>query len=454
MALNVSQEQKQLQTQTLNQSLIESLHLLTLPSTELESYLEKECEKNPLLKIVKKDSIRDVDKSYVSSSSIQKSENYQMMLNQVSQDGETLYTHLQSQIGLLKFSEDEKTIANLILSALDSNGLLTTDINNLLKNTTIQNKKDIFNNVRETIKHLDPIGVASFSVWEAMQTQVEEMYISGHMNQNEYNITIKTLNEEGFNIIAKGGYSLLSKWLNIDIEDAKDIIFIIKTLNPYPSTGYRSSPSNYILPELSIKKNEDNTLTISLINDYIPDITIDDEYIKLLSKTDNEETKKYIEQYRKKAESLINAVHERDNTLLLIGKTLATKQYNFFMKGPSFIAPLSLKDVALEINRDESTISRISSSKYIETDYGTFSIKTFFSRSGGTTSDGTSISRDKIKMILKNIIDETSKQGKKLSDEKLKTELEKRDIFLSRRTIAKYRGELGIKSSQNKSPLI
>lgn len=448
MALSVTQEQKQLQTQVLNQSLIESLHLLTMPSAELEPYLEEECEKNPLLKIVKKDSVKDVNSSYISQNALKKSDNYQAIINQVPTEDKSLYETLTSQIGLLKLSESESEIANIIVSALDEKGLLIKSSDELLKNINTPNKTDIFENVRNIIKHLEPVGSASYTVWEAMKTELEELKNTHIINSKEYEKCLSLINEDGFNVIASGKENAISNYLNISKDEASDVLSIIKSLHPYPSTGYSSNPSNYIYPELSIKKDKEGNLTVSIISDFIPDITIDDEYIKMLDSTKESATRKYLEQNKKKAETLINALHERDNTLLLIGKTLATKQYEFFIKGPSFISPLTLKDVSEEIHRDESTISRIASSKYIETDFGTFPIKTFFSRSGGTTTDGVAISRDKIKLILKNIIDMGTKDGKKLSDEKLRAELEKRDIKLSRRTVAKYRSELGIEASQ------
>ena len=245
-------------------------------------------------------------------------------------------------------------------------------------------------------------------------------------------------------MIAKGKENAIARHLNVDTVRAKEILSIIKSLSPYPGSGYSATPSTYVLPEISIKKNKDGSLTVSLMNDFIPSITIDDEYIKLLNTTDDPNTKKYLDSNKKKAESLISALEERDNTLLLIGRALASKQYGFFTKGPFYIAPLTLKEVANEINRDESTISRITSSKYIETDFGIFPLKTFFSRSGGTTSDGSAISRDKIKLILKEIIETYEKEGKRLSDEKLRAELERKDINLSRRTVNKYRLELGL----------
>lgn len=444
MSLNVTQEQKQLQTQTLNQSLIEALNLLTMPSADLEAHLEEECEKNPLLKITRKSNVRDINASYVSPSSIEKSNNYQAMLNQVPSLDETLPDTLKSQLNTLILDKDEKTIGKIIISALDENGLLHASKEELLKNINAKDKYAIFEKMRELIKSFDPQGSASYTVWEAMKCALDALKSQGKITEKDYELTEPLISEEGFSLIAKGKENAIARHLNVDTVRAKEILSIIKSLSPYPGSGYSAAPSTYVLPEISIKKNKDGSLTVSLMNDFIPSITIDDEYIKLLNTTDDPNTKKYLDANKKKAENLISALEERDNTLLLIGKALASKQYGFFTKGPFYIAPLTLKEVANEINRDESTISRITSSKYIETDFGIFPLKTFFSRSGGTTSDGSAISRDKIKLILKEIIEAYEKEDKRLSDEKLRAELERKDINLSRRTVNKYRLELGL----------
>ena len=157
----------------------------------------------------------------------------------------------------------------------------------------------------------------------------------------------------------------------------------------------------------------------------------------------DKKTKAYIRENKKKAENIIASLAERENTLLALGKTLAIKQYDYFTKGKEFIRSLTLKDVADEINRDESTISRIASSKYIDTDYGIIPVKALFSHRATTSSSGEDISRDRIKYLIKDIIDKRKKDGlKKLSDEKISALLNEQGINISRRTVNKYRSEI------------
>lgn len=436
-----------IQTQTLNQNLIQALTILTLPTADLEAFLEKESESNPLLKITPKTDNTEIDSRRISQDRQNKSDAYLSMLENTEDSNSSLYDTLNEQLGFLKIDDDLKYVCRVIISSLDKTGLCPHTKDEILNTPELKKFENIYDKSIDIVKHLEPVGCASKTPYEAMQTQAEVLLKNNEIDEETYTSVIKLLNDETFTLLTEDVSKGILKALDVNSDVYQKAKEVIKSLSPYPGFGYGSEETGYIIPELIIKKNPDNTLSVNT-NNFIPyDVTIDDEYVNMANSTNDKDTKNYINENKKKAENIIKALDEREHTLLLLGKTLAIKQYDYFTKGKEYIKPLTLSDVAKEINRDESTISRIASSKYIETDYGVIPIKALFSRRGATSDNGDDISRDRIKFIIKDIIDKRKKDGlKKLSDEKISSLLSEQGINISRRTVAKYRLELSEKT--------
>lgn len=437
MSLKIEQGLKQ--NLSLNQNLITTLNILTLPTYELEEFITKESEENPFLKVSLPSNNRETTR--VSAYSEGLSDAHLMTLNNFCSSGETLFSHLKEQLGLLKLSRDEKEMALLIISSLNEKGLLNSTKDELLENTNVENKEKLFDKMQNLVMHLEPLGSASFTVWDALSVQLDEKYKRKEITKDEYNNALKFLTPESFEYLSDE--KSYTSALQAKIENAKKII---KTLSPYPSYGYKTeSETGYVIPELFFKENEDKSISVSTDNDNLPTLVIDNEYMDILNETKDAETKKYLKENYTNAIKLISTLNERNTTLLLIGNALLERQYDFFTKGKDYISPLTLEDISADIKRDKSTISKIINTKYMDTPYGIFPIKILFSRSisspkNRVTSDSENISRDRAKVVLKKLIDENS--DKKLSDEKLKLLLEKEGINISRRTVNKYRNEL------------
>ena len=443
MTEKLSNSLQLLQTQTLNQNLIQALTILTLPTYDLESYLEKESESNPLIKITPRSDIRDREERYVSSQSSKKSDSYLSLLENTTCYEKSLYDTLNEQLGFLKLDDNTRFVCKIIISSLDNTGLCPYSKDEILNTEELKKFIPFYDKALDVVKDLEPLGCGSAGPFEAMAHQAKNLLKEGKISEQTFDCVSKLLNDQYFSIINENISKTTLKALDISEDDYLKSVEVIKTLSPYPGFGYTNEQTKYIIPELSIKNNN-GTLSINTTNSLPFDVTLDEEYINLLKSDEcDKKTKAYIRENKKKAENIIASLAERENTLLALGKTLAIKQYDYFTKGKEFIRSLTLKDVADEINRDESTISRIASSKYIDTDYGIIPVKALFSHRATTSSSGEDISRDRIKYLIKDIIDKRKKDGlKKLSDEKISALLNEQGINISRRTVNKYRSEI------------
>lgn len=437
MSLKLEQTLKQ--NLSLNQNLITSIGILTLPTYELEEFINKESEENPFLKVSLPSSSRET--SRVSAYGESLSDAHVLTINNYSTSGETLFSTLKDQLGLLKLSDDEREMALLIISSLDEKGLLNSTKDELLKETKIKNASKVFDKMQDVIMHLEPLGSAASTVWDALKVQLDEKYKNKEITKDEYTNAVKFLSNDTFEYLSND--KSYSPALRSKIESAKEII---KTLNPYPSYGYKTeNDTAYAIPELFFKENADKSISVSTNNDALPTLVLDDEYVKMLDETKDTDTKKYLKENYNNAVSLIGLLNERNVTLLAIGNALLHRQHDFFTKGKDFIAPLTLEEISTDVKRDKSTISRIVNSKYMDTPFGVFPIKILFSRSIASlknreANSESTISRDRVKAILQRLI--TENQGQKLSDEKLRTLLEHEGISISRRTVNKYKNEI------------
>ncbi len=241
--------------------------------------------------------------------------------------------------------------------------------------------------------------------------------------------------------LSKKNYKKIALNLNTDEDTILKALNLIQTLEPYPAREYDASSIKYIIPELFILK-ENNQWIVKTDETFIPHLKINKKYIKLLNIEKSKDSINFLKEKKKEAESLINASNERKKTLLKIGEALLKFQFNFFEYGKEFMKPLTLKDMSLEVNLSESTISRIANGKYLNTVWGTFSIKYFFS-----AAVGNGLGSRGVKEIIKRIIENSPA---KLSDEKIRLILKSEGIEISRRTVAKYRKSMNIFSSRSR----
>ncbi|WP_300370056.1 RNA polymerase factor sigma-54 [Brachyspira sp.] len=406
------------------------LDVISIPAIELKEKIEKTMEENPFLEF-------DFDqKSYSKSSS----EDINSIIENTIENGkESLFSHLKSQIDITFDNKKEIELAEQICSFINNEGYLTIKSSELsdILNSSVEEIERIIS----IIKTFDPYGVAAKNINECLSIQLQIKKKECLEKDKELYDTAINIVENYLDDLSKKNYKKIALNLNTDDDTVLKALKLIQTLEPYPAREYDISSIKYIIPELFIFK-ENNQWIVKTDETFIPHLKISKKYIKLLDIEKAKDSINFLKEKKKEAESLINASNERKKTLLKIGEALLKFQLNFFEYGKEFMKPLTLKDMSLEVNLSESTISRIANGKYLNTVWGTFSIKYFFSGSisGGLGSRG-------VKEIIKRIIENSPA---KLSDEKIRLILKSEGIEISRRTVAKYRKSMNIFSSRNR----
>jgi RNA polymerase sigma-54 factor len=349
--------------------------------------------------------------------------------------GISLHEHLIEQIHLQRISERELEIAEKIIYNLDANGFHKEDPLLLID----RGEEALLDKLLVKLQHLDPPGCAA-------QDFIESLQIQASLRENTPSMTYEFIKDQlsGYRDSKK---DKISKELGISMDQLQGILVFLKTLTPFPGRLYSSEPTHFIIPDLSIRL-EEGEFRIFLNDSQIPELKIDDYFDELSQdKSMAKDARSFANSHVKDARWFINSIEQRNKTLLKTAHAIVQFQREFFRSGPRYLAPLTLKDVASEIGVHEATVSRITTNKYVQTEWGILELKYFFTNSiSGAGSGGSSYSKEAVKLIIKEIIEEYSGE-KRLSDQKISDVLSQRGISLARRTVTKYRKELDIDSS-------
>jgi RNA polymerase sigma-54 factor len=297
--------------------------------------------------------------------------------------------------------------------------------------------KEEIERVLKIIQSLDPAGIGARDLKECLLIQLKKKN-----SQLLNNLPIRIL-EECYDDFKNKRFEKMAKKLSVTLEEVKDAIEVISRLNPKPGEGYLNAQENYIIPDFIVEKVDDQ-FVVSLNDWNIPSLRISETYKKMLAdkKNTSKDTKEYIKQKIESAKWFITSIHQRRLTMSKVMNSIVEKQKEFFEKGPGHLNPMILKNIADMAKLDISTVSRVTNGKYVQTDYGVFELKYFFSE-GIENISGEEVSTKEIKAKLKELIEnEDSKDP--LSDEQI-VELLKNDGYnIARRTVAKYREQLMI----------
>ncbi len=454
MGLSLSLSQKQ--QLKLSPQLMQSFELMAMPLAELQQKIKAEIEINPALEIpsggeasfeVFAEKNRDRERpsdSYSDSSSYgsdrggydtEASDRRQSFMENALSEEETLQEHLMSQLGCEALSDAEYEVGMLLITNLDANGFHVQEPLGLLK----KDQKPLFEPMLQRLHRFDPPGIGVKDWRESLILQAQTRGMEG-----EELATFSLLVQENLELMRANKQAQVAKALGIELVELEELYSFLKTLTPYPGQGFASGPELYVIPDISIRK-VDGELLLRMNSSSLPDLKINDEFEAFsLEKQMPKETQLYIQDQLKRANSLMFQVQLRNQTLYKVGQVLAEKQKEFFLSGPEFIQPLTQKSVADQIGVHETTVSRISTAKWIDTDWGIIPIKRLFSSAVG--DEGEQVSKHAAKEIIRQILEEH--QGKKaLSDQKISNLLKERGISVARRTVSKYRNELNIDPS-------
>lgn len=351
----------------------------------------------------------------------------------------SLQSHLMWQLSMSNLTESQKMIGLQIIGNLDNDGYLKSSIDELAQSTN-KPEEDILETL-PLIQKFDPVGIAARDTQECLLIQVEFQNLKG-------TIVEKIISDHMDNLENKK-YDKIARSLSITIPDVISAVSIIKTLEPKPGRLYNDEETIYISPDIYVFKMGDD-YEIVLNEDGMPKLRINSYYRQILSSKDalTDSTKQYIQEKLKSAAWLIKSIHQRQRTIYKVTESIVQFQRKFFDKGIAYLKPLVLRDVAEHIEMHESTISRVTTNKYVHTPQGVFELKYFFNSSINGVN-GESIASESVKEHIKNIIKSENK-AKPFSDQEVADILKDYNINVARRTVAKYRENLCILPSRKR----
>lgn len=447
LKLNISQKQKLILTQIMQQS----INVLQMSAYDLREYIEKEFEENPILEadfnsIESKDNIDNTQLSKYLNDRYDENYNYQhnnedevSVFNFIS-DKKSLKDYLYEQLGEIKSDIKINKVVSYMIESLDSRGYLENTLEEICSDLGIDEEK--VQNALEILQSLEPCGIGARDLKECLLIQLKS---KGILDEIIKEIVLKYLE-----YIADCKYNYIAKELKITPKEVQAYGDIIKSLEPKPSRGYYTGEEvKFIIPDAYIVKIGDK-YNVIMNKDIIPNITINNLYKQEILNGKNKKEVEYVKEKVNDAIGLINDIEQRNNTILKLLECIVKKQKAYFENGHEYLKPMTLRDLADEMSLHESTVSRAIKDKYILTSRGTVKIKDLFCNgiiSSGINGEGVSTNniKNKIKQLIK-----LENKNKPLSDQAICDLLNKEHIDISRRTVAKYREELGIKSSSKR----
>ncbi len=475
----LKQKLQQKLLQKLSPQQIQMIKLLEIPTIQLEQRIKKELEENPVLEEGEEedDSFQDNYEDSEGEENSQDSDefsledyieddeipNYKLNSSNYSKDekyeeipfsvGSSFHEFLESQLGLQKLSEREDMLAGYLIGNIDDDGYLRRKleavVDDLAFSMGVTTDENELREVLNIIHSLDPAGVGARDLRECLMLQLERKDLTQPALSNAYRIL-----KFHFDEFSRRHYDKVIKRLDLTDDDMKAAIDEIVRLNPKPGGGYNdpmNKTSEHIIPDFILESDEGD-LQLSLNSRNVPELRVSRTYSEMIKayaanknsrNKEDKEALSFVKQKLDSAKWFIDAIRQRQNTLLLTMNAILTYQEKYFQEGDEkLLKPMILKDIADITGLDISTVSRVANSKYIQTHFGIFPLKYFFSE-GMQTDSGEEVSTREIKKILQECIENEEKK-KPLTDEKLADILQEKGYQIARRTVAKYREQLNI----------
>jgi RNA polymerase sigma-54 factor len=439
----------------------QAIRLLQLSTTDLSSFIHEQAIENPLLivenaeslSLDNKDSKEDVVDSFDSNGSDHDYED-SLYLQESNSDFEndwqsnprlrteqTLNQYLEQQLSLVACSKTQYAIGVILIDHLNEHGYLDINIDDMVTQLNVTTEE--VNATIELMQKFDPVGIFARNVQECLRIQLQEKNM---LTENMAKLL------EHIDCLLSISPNQLAKKCGITLEELQDNLSQLRTLNPHPSSSFIVSNSNdAIIPDGFVHKNVDGNFSFELNPDSLPKVLLNGNYYHelrgCLKKTDD---KQFLQAKLAHANWLIQALHQRFVTLQRVASAIVDYQKDFFKNGAGSLKSMTLKMIADQLDVHESTVSRVTTEKYISTPRGTFELKFFFSSSLTSISEGSvDVSAKSVQTAIINLIRNEPKQTP-LSDEQLVAKLGESGMIVARRTIAKYRNILKIPSSQER----
>jgi RNA polymerase sigma-54 factor len=448
---------RQVQKLKMTPQLVQAVRLMALPLQDLKATIEEELEKNPALQVLEDPSLVSLedlrlrrggaderpdlfehssDPGYSREAAEEASEARRQFLEGVPNQPESLQDHLLWQLALQPIPEDLRRVAELLVRNLDSNGyhqelpetLVATDA-----------ERHLLPKAMELVRRLDPVGTCVKDLPESLLVQIDL--------DPDAPPRARELVAEHFELLEHQKLREIGRLMRLREAELKELLAYIRTLEPMPGRNFSRDEPRYVVPDVMIAL-QDGEFVIVLNDEAIPVLSVSPEFEDMAKdKRGDREMQRFVTESVSGARWFIRTINQRNQTLLKVCRAIVEFQREFFLRGPKELRPLTLKDIAAEVGVHEATVSRITTAKYVQTDWGIFELKHFFSNAvaGLGGGAGSRFSKEGVKEVIREIL--ATEDGRRLSDREIVGALSNRGIAIARRTVAKYRGELEIDSS-------
>jgi RNA polymerase sigma-54 factor len=344
-----------------------------------------------------------------------------------------LTSHLQWQLTHIGLNEQDKEIAHFILGNLDGHGFFQADIEDIC--TAVECTTEDAKGMLRLMQSLEPAGVAARNIRESLLLQLDRRGLEDSL---AYQII-----DEHMDLLQTRNYALIARLVEATVRKVQTAVDVISSLTPYPGNEFSNEQTNYVVPDVYVDKI-DGEFIIRLNDDGLPRLQLSSDYQEMIKegKKINKDSRSYLQEKKRSAQWFIKSLQQRQRTIYKVMESLLKFQHDFFEKGAGHLKPLILHDVAEDIGMHESTVSRVTSNKYVHTPIGIYELKYFFSTAVATTN-GNTVAAESIKNRIKQLINQED-SAKPLSDNKISVMLKTEGIKVARRTVAKYRDQLKI----------
>lgn len=477
MAMGMKMSMKLSQQLRMTPQLQQAIKLLQLSRVEMEEEIRKELTENPVLEEIQDTSdddpaaknqlaeeLKAVEAQVTGDSDPRKQDEFEwenyvenlykppqntgaeindeiMNYENIISATQTLSDYLIWQTSLFGFNEEEESLVSILISYVDDDGYLSTPVEDIAKEEGVE-AKDLTEMI-PFLHEFDPPGVGARNLKECLLIQAK------HLQEDTPDL-VKII-ENHLGDLEKKNYPAIAKTLNMGVEEAVQISKIILDMEPKPGRAFVPNDTQFITPDVYVYKVGEDYV-VSLNEDGLPRLRISNLYRNLLQGNEKGDSGKsthdYVQEKLRSAIWLIKSIHQRQRTIYKVAESIVKHQTEFFNKGPAFIRPMILRDIANDIGMHESTVSRVTTSKYMHTPRGIYELKFFFN-SGISRTDGDSVASESVKIKIKEMVDKEDAKNP-LSDQKIVEILKKDGIDIARRTVAKYREMLRILPSSKR----
>ncbi|BDZ30132.1 RNA polymerase factor sigma-54 [Lactiplantibacillus sp. WILCCON 0030] len=429
------QQQRQSQKLAMTQRLQQSIQMLQFNVEELRDFLTQKALENPLI---------DVDTNWnanhASLSAAKNTTAHADFIERVSTTNQhSLFEYLLDQIHLTMRDTKLRKIVLALIEYVDVNGYLKVDDQQVMAETEAT-PVELLDAVT-LLQQLDPPGVGARSLQQALMLQTEN-------DESAPNLAYIIL-EENFDALVNRQWSILAKKYQVELSDISSVYDYVRTLSPTPGAAIGQETTGYIFPDLVVTKQR-GQLALKTASMAQPVVKFQGNYYQQMSQHDDQEVTEYLKEKKSEYDWIASSLQQREATIFRVGTAIIERQADFFLEKTTDLKPLLLRDVAQQLKVHESTISRSINGKYIQTDFGMFELKRFFTKAvSKRPTDGKLVSADNVQHRIVALIDGENKE-KPLSDQKIVQILKSENVELSRRTVAKYRENLNIPASSKR----